>query len=234
VDVVAFKAQQHRWAKGSVQTAKKLLPTIFRAKLPLPVKIEAFFHLAANFAYLLMVPLSVSILPVVLMRRDMNWGQMFIYDVPLFLMATASVGAFYIVSQKELYSNWTVTFKYLPLLMGLGIGLSINNSFAVVEALLNKESEFVRTPKFGIEKKNDHWSAKKYKGNKNLLIMTVELILGFYFTFAVITCITEGIWLTLPFLLMFQYGYLYISFLSFSTLFKNKYPVKKASVSIAG
>jgi hypothetical protein len=118
--------------------------------------------------------------------------------------------------------------------MGLGIGLSINNSFAVVEALLNKESEFVRTPKFGIEKKNDRWSAKKYKGNKNLLIMTVELILGFYFTFAVITCISEGIWLTLPFLLMFQYGYLYISFLSFSTLFKNKYPVKKASVSIAG
>ncbi len=233
-DVVAFKAQQHRWAKGSIQTAKKLLPTIFRAKLPWRVKSEAFFHLAANFAYLLMVPLSVSILPVVLMRRDMDWGQMFIYDVPLFLMATASVGAFYIVSQKELYSNWTVTFKYLPLLMGLGIGLSINNSFAVVEALMNKESEFVRTPKFGIEKKNDHWSSKKYKGNKNLLIMTVELILGFYFTFAVITCISEGIWLTLPFLLMFQYGYLYISFLSFSTLFKNRFPVKKASVSIAG
>jgi len=233
-DVVAFKAQQHRWAKGSIQTAKKLLPKIFRAKLPLDVKVEAFFHLAANFAYLLMVPLSVSILPVVLMRRDMNWGQMFIYDVPLFLMATASVGAFYIVSQKELYSNWTSTFKYLPLLMGLGIGLSVNNSFAVVEALMNKESEFVRTPKFGIEKKDDNWASKKYKGNKNLLITMVEFALGIYFTFAVITCITEGIWLTLPFLLMFQYGYLYISFLSFSTIFKNRFPVKKASVSIAG
>jgi cellulose synthase/poly-beta-1,6-N-acetylglucosamine synthase-like glycosyltransferase len=233
-DVVAFKAQQHRWAKGSIQTAKKLLPKIFRAKLPLEVKIEAFFHLAANFAYLLMVPLSVSILPVVLMRRDMNWGQMFVYDVPLFLMATASVGAFYIVSQKELYSNWTVTFRYLPLLMGLGIGLSVNNSIAVIEALMNKESEFVRTPKFGIEKKDDNWASKKYKGNKNLLITVIEFALGLYFTFAVITCISEGIWLTLPFLLMFQYGYLYISFLSFSTIFKNKFLVKKASVSIAG
>jgi cellulose synthase/poly-beta-1,6-N-acetylglucosamine synthase-like glycosyltransferase len=234
VDVVAFKAQQHRWAKGSIQTAKKLLPKIFRAPLPLRVKVEAFFHLGANMAYLLMVPLSISILPVVLIRRDMNWGQMFVYDVPLFLMATASVGAFYIVSQKELYSNWTQAFKYLPLLMGLGIGLSINNSFAVMEALLNKESEFVRTPKFGIEKKSDNnWAAMKYKGNKNLLITMIELALGFYFTFAVITCIAEGIWLTLPFLMLFQYGYLYISFLSLSTIFKDKLLPKKASISIA-
>lgn len=234
VDVVAFKAQQHRWAKGSIQTAKKLLPKIFRARLPLQVKVEAFFHLAANMAYLLMVPLSISILPVVLMRRNLDWGQMFLYDVPLFLMATASVTAFYIVSQKELYSNWTATFKYLPLLMGLGIGLSVNNSFAVVEALLNKESEFVRTPKFGIEKRNDSWATKKYKGNKNLMITLVELALGFYFTFAVMICISEGVWLTLPFLLMFQFGYLYISFLSLSTIFKHKLLVKKASVSVAG
>jgi cellulose synthase/poly-beta-1,6-N-acetylglucosamine synthase-like glycosyltransferase len=232
VDIVAFKAQQHRWAKGSIQTAKKLLPKIFKSKLPLPIKIEAFFHLAANMAYLLMVPLSISILPVVIFRRALNWNQMVIYDVPLFLLATASVSAFYVVSQKELYSDWTTTFKYLPLLMGLGIGLSVNNSFAVVEALRNKESEFVRTPKFGIEKRNDSWGSKKYKGNKKLLIPLVELILGFYFTVAVIICINEGIWLTLPFLMLFQYGYLYISFLSFATIFKNRFVFKKASVSV--
>jgi len=118
--------------------------------------------------------------------------------------------------------------------MGLGIGLSVNNSFAVLEALMNKESEFVRTPKFGIEKKNDNWTTKKYKGNKNLMITALELALGFYFTFAVIICVGEGIWLTLPFLMMFQYGYLYISFLSLSTIFKHRVLVKKASVSIAG
>jgi cellulose synthase/poly-beta-1,6-N-acetylglucosamine synthase-like glycosyltransferase len=232
VDIVAFKAQQHRWAKGSIQTAKKLLPKIFKAPLPLRVKVEAFFHLAANMAYLLMVPLSISILPVVILRRDLNWNQMVIYDVPLFLMATASVSAFYIVSQKELYSDWTSTFKYLPLLMGLGIGLSVNNSAAVLEALFNKESEFVRTPKFGVEQNKDNWGSKKYKGNKKILIPLVELILGFYFTVAVIICISEGIWLTLPFLLLFQYGYLYISFLSFAVIFKNKFFFKKASVSV--
>ena len=232
VDIVAFKNQQHRWAKGSVQTAKKLLPKIFRSQLPLKVKFESFFHLAANFAYLLMIPLSISILPVVNLRRNLNWNQLIIIDVPLFLLATASVSAFYIVSQRELYSDWTSTFKYLPLLMGLGIGLSVNNSFAVVEALANKESEFVRTPKFGIENKKDSWITKKYKGDKSVLIPVIELILGFYFTVTVIISIIEGIWLTLPFLVLFQYGYLYISFLSFSTILKNRMPIKKTTVGV--
>ncbi len=235
VDIVAFKAQQHRWAKGSIQTAKKLLPRIFRSSLPWRIKSEAFFHLAANFAYLLMIPLSMSILPVVILRRDLNWGQMMVYDVPLFLLATCSVGAFYIVSQKELYTDWTSTFKYLPLLMGVGIGLSVNNSTAVIEALLNRESEFVRTPKFGIAGKGDSWVGKKYKGNKRLMISIVELVLGIYFTLSVLICISEGIWLTLPFLMLFQYGYLYMAGLSFTTILKNRALLQKAKVgAIAG
>ncbi len=79
VDIVAFKTQQHRWAKGSIQTAKKILPRMFRSSLSLKVKVEAFFHLAANIAYLLMVPLSISILPVVILRRNLNWNQLIIY-----------------------------------------------------------------------------------------------------------------------------------------------------------
>ena len=228
---MAFKAQQHRWAKGSIQTAKKLLPRILKADLPFRVKSEAFFHLSANFAYLLMVPLSMSILPVVILRRDLNWGQMIILDVPLFLLATASVGAFYIVSQKELYTNWTSTFKYLPLLMGVGIGLSVNNSVAVVEALLNKQSEFVRTPKFGLSDKNDNWVGKKYKGNKRMMISFIELVLGLYFTLSVFICISEGIWLTLPFLMLFQYGYLYMAGLSFATILRNRAMMQKAKAN---
>ena len=122
--------------------------------------------------------------------------------------------------------------SYAALLMGLGIGLSVNNSFAVVEALANKESEFIRTPKFGIENKKDSWITKKYKGDKSVLIPVIELILGFYFTVTVIISIIEGIWLTLPFLILFQYGYLYISFLSFSTILKNRLLIKKTTVGV--
>jgi len=233
VDVIAFKAQQHRWAKGSIQTAKKLLPKIFSSNLPFRVKSEAFFHLAANFAYLLMIPLSLSILPVVNLRRNLDWGQLIIIDVPLFLLATVSVSAFYIISQKELYTNWTSTFKYLPFLMGLGIGLSVNNSFAVMEALLKRESEFVRTPKFGIQSKQDNWANKKYKGNRNLYILLAESLLAAYFTVTSIIALLEGIWLTLPFLLLFQYGYTYMSILSLSTIYRNKALLRKAKVRMS-
>lgn len=232
VDIVAFKNQQHRWAKGSIQTAKKLLPRIMSAHLPLKVKVEAFFHLAANFAYLLMIPLSIAILPVMILRRNLNWSQMMVLDVPLFLLATASVSAFYIVSQKEIYSNWTSTIKYLPPLMAIGIGLSVNNAVAVVEALMNKQSEFVRTPKLGIENnRRENWSAKKYKGNKKLLIPIIESLLSVYFTYAVIVSISEGIWLTMPFLFLFQFGYMYMSFLSFSTMYKKRLVMKKANAN---
>ncbi len=102
VEMNSFKSQQHRWAKGSIQTCIKLLPRILRSKQPLSVKIEAFFHLSANFNYLLMSLLSILMFPAMWVRYNMGWTEMLLIDVPLFFAATASVGNFYIVSQREL------------------------------------------------------------------------------------------------------------------------------------
>ena len=155
VEMNAFKSQQHRWAKGSIQTCLKLLPHILRADLPLAVKTEAFFHLTANFNYPLMIVLSVLIFPSMVIRYNMGWYEMLLIDVPLFFAATASVANFYIVSQRELHDDWKTRLKYLPFLMSIGIGLSINNTRAVIEALLDKKSEFARTPKYGVEERGD-------------------------------------------------------------------------------
>ena len=84
----AFKSQQHRWAKGSIQTCRKLLPRILRSKQPLAVKAEAFFHLTANFNYLLMSVLSVLMFPAMVIRYNMGWYEMLLIDVPLFFAAT--------------------------------------------------------------------------------------------------------------------------------------------------
>jgi cellulose synthase/poly-beta-1,6-N-acetylglucosamine synthase-like glycosyltransferase len=220
-DIIAFKTQQHRWAKGSIQTTKKLISKIFKSEFPLKVKVEAFFHLAGNFNYLIMIPLSLSILPLVIIRVNMQWERTIILDIPLFLLATGSLSAFYLISQKELYQNWGQTFKYLPLLMGLGIGLSVNNATAVIEALINKQSEFVRTPKLGVEKLGEVSKHKKYRANRNKLIPLMELLLGVYFTITVIISIRNELWLTLPFLILFQYGYLFMAFLSFRSILKK-------------
>ena len=135
VEMNSFKSQQHRWAKGSIQTCLKLLPRILRSKQPLGVKVEAFFHLSANFNYLLMSLLSVLMFPAMYVRYNMGWTEMLLIDVPLFAAATLSVCNFYIVSQRELYPDWRSRLKYLPFLMSIGIGLCVNNTRAVLEAI---------------------------------------------------------------------------------------------------
>ena len=152
VEMNAFKSQQHRWAKGSIQTFLKLMPRILRSDQPFHVKAEAFFHLSANFNYPLMCVLSVLMAPSMIIRYNMGWYEMLLIDIPLFFAATASVANFYMVCQRELYpQTWTERLKYLPFLMSIGIGLAVNNTKAVFEALFHKPSEFVRTPKYCVE-----------------------------------------------------------------------------------
>ena len=181
VEMNSFKSQQHRWAKGSIQTCMKLLPRILRSKQPLSVKAEAFFHLSANFNYLLMSMLSILMFPAMWVRYNMGWTEMLIIDVPLFFAATASIGVFYVKAQRELYPDWRQRMKYLPFLMSIGIGLCVNNTRAVLEALFHKQSEFARTPKYGIERDSDEWVGKKYHQSVGVQPL-IELALGLYFT----------------------------------------------------
>jgi hypothetical protein len=103
--------------------------------------------------------------------------------------------------------------KYLPFLMSIGIGLAVNNTKAVFEALLNKESEFVRTPKYHIEAKADEWIGKTYRQSFVVQPM-IEMALGLYFTATVFYALANGIYGTLPFLVLFQVGFLYTGLLS--------------------
>ena len=211
----AFKSQQHRWSKGSIQTARKLLPKILASPLPLRVKIEAVFHLSANLAYPLMVALSLLIFPSLLVRFNMGWHEMLLFDVPLFFAATMSVTSFYAVSQREIYRDWRRRLTVLPMLFSLGIGMCLNNAKAVMEALLGKESGFVRTPKYRIESTEDSWQIKRYRGRKSYLPY-VELALGFYFTATVAYAVVNQIYGSIPFLVLFQVGFLYTGALSLS------------------
>jgi cellulose synthase/poly-beta-1,6-N-acetylglucosamine synthase-like glycosyltransferase len=213
VEMNSFKSQQHRWAKGSIQTCMKLLPRILRSKQPLDVKAEAFFHLTANFNYLLMSLLSVLMFPAMYVRYNMGWTEMLLIDIPLFAAATLSVCNFYIVSQRELYPDWRTRLKYLPFLMSIGIGLCVNNTRAVLEALFRKESEFTRTPKYGIERDSDEWAGKKYHQTVGVQAL-IELALGLYFTGTVFYALINQIYGTLPFLMLFQIGFLYTGLLS--------------------
>ncbi len=165
IEMTAFKTQQARWAKGLIQTSKKILPRVLKSDAPFHTKLEAWYHLTANLSYPLMIVLSVLLMPAMIIRSWQGWIQMLLIDFPLFMASTMSISSFYLVSQKELFpKRWYKTFLYLPFLMSLGVGLTITNTKAVMEALFGVQSAFARTPKYRVQKKGEkNVAAKKYR-----------------------------------------------------------------------
>lgn len=213
VDMNGFKSQQHRWTKGSIQTCKKLLPKIWRSELSLPIKLEATGHLVSNFAYLLLASLCVLLHPSIGGPQS-GWLRTFLIDIPIFLTASVSVAVFYICAQRELHPRtWMREILLLPCLLALGVGLSLNNARAVLEAMFNHQSDFARTPKYGIERNSQPWRNCRYMPLRSLLPVA-ELFFACYFTYFVWFAFEHHQFLSVPFLLMFQFGFLYVSFCS--------------------
>ena len=223
IEMTAFKTQQARWAKGLIQTSKKVLPNVFRSDAPFHTKLEAWYHLTANISYPLMIILSVLLMPAMIIRSWQGPLQMMLIDFPLFMASTMSVSTFYLVSQKELYPRtWYKTFLYLPFLMSLGVGLSVTNTKAVFEALFGIKSAFARTPKYRVQLKGEKSQAKKYRKRLGI-IPWIELLIGCYFAATIYYAVSTENYFTVPFLMLFVLGYWYTGLLSiFQGLFERK------------
>ena len=209
----SFKTQQFRWAKGSAQTAKKLLMLVLRSKVPFHVKLEALFHLTNNFAYVFLVVLALLQLPNMLLRETMESPELLLLDVPLFAATSGSIVLFYLTTHRALYHGIWDGLRRLPLMMALGIGLSLNNARAVAEGLFGGESEFVRTPKHGVVRNEQSWVKKKYKAGKNVYAL-IEFGFGLYFVATIVLAVWIGAWMSIPFLVLFMVGFLYVGGLS--------------------
>jgi len=216
VEMNAFKSQQHRWAKGSIQTARKLLPRILKSDLPRDVKVEAFFHLTANLTYPLMILLTVLMPVSMVIRFKHGWYEVLLLDLPFFWTATMSVVMFYVASQREIGMPVWQRIKYLPFIMALGIGLCVNQARAVLEALVGYETGFARTPKLGVVEgraRDRSWLRKRYRAVASLQPL-LELTLGNYLTSTIYFTLNKSIYFSLPFLLLFQWGFFYVGLMS--------------------
>jgi cellulose synthase/poly-beta-1,6-N-acetylglucosamine synthase-like glycosyltransferase len=225
VEMNAFKSQQARWAKGLMQTAKKILPRVLRSDMPAAVKAEAVFHLTANISYPLMVFMSIILLPAMIVRFYQGWVQVLIIDLPLFLASTCSISSFYLAAERALYpKTWKRTFLYLPFVMAVGIGLSVRNAMAVIEAIAGVKSEFVRTPKYRVEagaQGAGAWAKKKYHKSAGWMPFA-EVGLGLYFAGAVFYALQNENYATVPFLLLFVWGYLYTGLMSLAQTYLER------------
>ena len=220
VDMDGFKSQQHRWTKGSIQCCKKVLPAIWRSKFPLHVKLEATAHLTSNFAWLLLMVLCFLIFPNTKYQPEMSIWVKALIHIPIFIFASGSVIFFYVMAQKALNpKGWWKEIIYLPCLLALGIGMSINNARAVMEALFNMESGFVRTPKYGIEKRKAEKAPtsrqSRYKAIRSVTPV-VEFLFGVFFLFVLLDALLSGNLVSFIFLLPFPIGFFYTSVSSFA------------------
>ena len=129
-----------------------------------------------------------------IVRFYQGWFQMLIIDLPLFLASTCSISSFYLAAERALYpKTWKRTFLYLPFVMAIGIGLSVRNALAVLEAIFGVKSEFVRTPKYRVEagaQKKASWGKKSYRKGAGWMPFA-EVLLGLYFALAVGYAIPE-------------------------------------------
>jgi hypothetical protein len=232
--MIGFKQQAHRWTKGSCQTAIKLLPRVLRSKhLPLRIKTEAFFHLTNTIVYVLMVALTIMMYPAFLsfyspLRVHFStWGQ-YTFNATLFILATCSASTFFVVGQSELLgpqAGWKAIL-YMPFLMALGVGVSLNNAKAVVEAIWGairrKPSEFIRTQKYGVTgSTRQTWRSASVWTLKRLSLPIIEISFGFYMSAWIAFSLLWRFCLqSVPFLIIFAGGYFYVGFNSLHALYK--------------
>jgi cellulose synthase/poly-beta-1,6-N-acetylglucosamine synthase-like glycosyltransferase len=206
-DTQAFKAQQHRWAKGSIETALLLLPRIWKSALPRKTKLEATFHLAGNFAYPLVLLLTVLMPWAITIRLSTELWVTLLVDAVFLVGSTGSLISFYMLAENRVGTGRRA-LRYLAVVLSLGIGMAVNNTRAVVEALMAKRTAFNRTPKFG----GLSWT----KIDPGYLVQAdwqslIELVFGAYLLGGVFVAIDSGRYVALPFLGLFAFGFLYLA-----------------------
>ena len=212
-EINALKSQQFRWTKGAIETARKILPAVWRSKLPLGIKIHATFHLTNNLVFPFIVIAGILNVPLVFIKHEGLYDSYFTF-MSVFVFAFIGSFLFYLFSQKDVYADWRRRLFLFPLFMAGSMGFAVNNSRAVLEGLFKKKSEFVRTPKYSIKDKKDSWTDKKYVPLKISSTVVIEIILAIYCLFGVASSLYFLEIAAVPFQLLFFLGFTFVSVMS--------------------
>ncbi len=205
-----FQDQQFRWTKGSIQTARKVLPSLLRGNLPMAVKTEAFFHLTSNVAYPLTLLVAVLMVPAITIRQQLGLTWTLLFDMVLFAASTGSVLQFFMEGQR-LVGRRRPSPAMLLSLLSVGVGMAVRNAAAVFEGLLTEAGHFQRTPKSG---------GSTARRERRPRFPAGELVLAVFFFAAVVCFVAARQWLSIPFLLLFLGGFGYVSLLALRERFR--------------
>ncbi|PIW70211.1 MAG: glycosyl transferase family 2 [Ignavibacteriales bacterium CG12_big_fil_rev_8_21_14_0_65_30_8] len=220
-EINALKAQQFRWTKGAIETAKKILPLVWKSNEPMRIKLQSTFHLTNNVCFPFILLTAILNVPLIFIKNS-GAHDLYFGVLSLFVLAFISSFLFYLYSQKDIRQDWRRTIVLFPLFMAGSMGFAVNNSRAVFEGLLNRKSEFVRTPKFKVISSNDTWTDKKYLTKKVNTMVIIELIMAIYCLIGVVSSIYFLEIAALPFHLLFFIGFSFVSITSLRHVLSKK------------
>ncbi len=212
-EVNALKSQQFRWTKGAIETARKILPEVWKSAIPFRVKVHSTFHLTNNIVFPFILLAGILNVPLMFIKEQ-GGHDLYFTMMSVFVLAFVGSFLFYLYSQKSVYPDWRRRILLFPLFMAGSMGFAVNNSRAVFEGLFKRKSEFVRTPKYAINAKTDSWVGKKYAGFKISWVSIVEMLLAVYCFFGVISSLYYMQIAAVPFQLLYFLGFFFVSMLS--------------------
>lgn len=204
VTVGALRSQQQRWAKGSIQTARKILPRLFAARLPLAVKLEAAAHLAANLYWLLGIVAMLTLYPAVIWRVGIGLHQILRVDLPLFLATSGAIMGYFLLYAAK---SGTLRLSQLFLLPALTIGLAPGISLSVLKGMFSFGGEFERTPKFGVRGRDRVPGLAFLYRQKSLSYLVMNAFLLTYSLLPVAFAWQRGTVIAIPLFLLFPLGF---------------------------
>jgi cellulose synthase/poly-beta-1,6-N-acetylglucosamine synthase-like glycosyltransferase len=231
-EINALKSQQFRWTKGAVETARKILPKVWKSNLPIGKKIHSTFHLTSNIVFPFILLAGILNVPLIFIKHQGGYENYFTI-MGVFVFAFIGSFLFYLYSQKDIYPDWQRRIFLFPLFMAGSMGFAVNNTKAVFEGLIKKKSEFVRTPKYKIIDKKESWAGKNYTPVKVSFTVILEAVLAVYCFFGVVSSIYFLEIAAVPFQLLFSLGYGLVAYLSLKHAWlgrKTKLAIAKASV----
>ena len=208
-DINAFKNQQFRWAKGSIQTAIKIIPMLAKKKMPKFKFFQAVLHLTHYMVHPLMLILALLTMPVlyfVKVNLPLAWFAGLICTM---VLATSGPATMYMVAQHYIGNRIRQQIMLIPAMMLIGTGLAVNNGKAVFEALLKRASPFYRTPK-----KGESRYTTGYRPVKDVTCI-IEILIGFYCLASFQLFLGYANFLVSPFLMLYSSGFLFVGVISF-------------------
>lgn len=204
VTVGALRSQQQRWAKGSIQTARKILPRLLASRLPLAVKLEAVAHLTANCYWLLGVVVMLTLYPAVTYRVGIGLHQILRIDLPLFLGTSGAITGYFLFYAAR---TGTLRLRRLCLLPALAIGLAPSISFSVLKGMFSFGGCFERTPKFGVRGRERVPGLAFLYSQRSLPYLVLNACLMVYSLFPVVFAWERGVIGAVPLFLLFPLGF---------------------------